>query len=192
MKLSVLFMLFITFLFGGIQNTIYCQTQSSGDDSTDAKKVLDVFVGKWEGHGTAFFPRVKNRPNREENVTVVGTKVLDGNYIQCDAKWTRTDGQSRELFIFFNFDVNINRYKVLFLYDDWGQIVNYPLTYYPKERVFRGVDKFITSDSVAAEEHVEWWISKDGNEITGREFNHFATDPKDFWPRSFEFVWKRK
>ena len=179
-------------LLSAIQPNLYSQSQSSTIDSTNAKDLLNVFIGKWNGRGTAFYPRVKDRLDREETVTATGTKVLGGNYIQCSVKWTRKDGQSSELLIFFNFNVNINRYQVLFLYDDKGEIVYYPLTYYPKERVFKGENKFTTSNGVAAERRIEWWISEDGNEIRGREFNHFATDPENYWPRNFEFVWKRK
>ena len=169
-----------------------CQTQILANDSAFVKEVLDVFVGEWEGHSTAYFPRDKDRPNREETVKVVGTKVLNGNYIQCISNWLSIEGRNRELFIYFNFDKKNSAYKVLFLYDDWGEIVHYPLTYNTGERIFRGIDTFTISKGIKGEEHVEWWISEDGDEIKGKEFNHYETDPDDYWPMSFEFVWKRK
>lgn len=192
MKFSILVSFISVFIFGGFQAKICSQTRSSVNDSTNVERILEVFVGEWEGHATAYFPRNENRSNREETVSAVCTKVLGGNYIQCITNWTQQNGQSRELYIYFNYDKRNEVYKVLFLYDDWGEIVQYPITFDSENNVFRGVDTFTTSKGIKGEEHVEWWFSEDGNEIRGKEFNHYETDQEDYWPQSFDFVWKRK
>ncbi len=70
--------------------------------------------------------------------------------------------------------------------------MNYPLGYDEKSRTLAGIDTFTTSKGVKGKERVEWWISEDHSIIVGREFNHYETDPEDYWPMSFEFEWKRK
>ena len=191
MKLFITLSLAALIIFGN-QNTSVAQSQLNTIDSIKAAKVLNAFIGEWEGDATAYFPRDKDRKNRKEKVVVSGKKILNGNYIECNANWTQSNGENRELNIYLNYDKKKSLIDILFLYDDWPGKVNYPLGYDEKSRTLTGVDTFTTSKGVKGKERVEWWISEDHSIIVGREYNHYETDAEDYWPMSFEFEWKRK
>ena len=149
------------------------------------------FVGSWEGTSTLYRPRDTTRDIRVETVRAVCDSILKGTYVRCQSRWTREDGRYRDLNIYWNYNALDSLYDILFLYDDWPGKVNYPLTYDAENREFTGVDTFTTPKGVAARERVSWTISADGNTIVGTEHNHFATDPPDYWPMSFKFIWHR-
>ena len=162
------------------------------DSSSTHLAVLDVLEGEWEGTATAYFPRSKDRPPREETVTVVSRKVLKNTYIQFHSKWTQPTGETRELFTFWTYSSEKKNYEIMFLYDDWPDKVIIPLSYNESLKLFTGFTDFVTPKGIPAKERVEWHISADGNEITGLEFNNYQTDPEDYWPMTFKFVWRRK
>jgi len=185
--------LFITVFLIIITISLHGQDEnSSTKDTVDVSAIIKTFVGEWEGEATAFFPRKPDRPNRNEKVNVVCKEVLEGNYIECNTKWAIENGRTRKLLIFWTYNKKTEKFNILFLYDDWPEIVNYPLDYDPQNRIFRGIDNFTTSRGIKGEEHVEWEISADSNVIKGTEYNHYENDPKDYWPKSFEFTWRRK
>ena len=189
---SLFTLLSVSFFFFAIQNTSFCQTQINTIDSVKAAKLLDAFVGNWEGEATAYFPRDKEKKNRKEKVFVTGKTILGGSYVECNTNWTQSSGENRELNIYLNYDKKKNLVDILFLYDDWPGKVTYPLGYDEKSRSLTGVDTFTTSKGVKGKERVEWWISEDHSIIVGREYNHYETDPEDYWPMSFEFEWRKK
>lgn len=163
-------------------------TLASPPDSATAHY---AFIGTWDGTATLFRPRDTTRDVRIEAVHAICDTILKGTYVRGAAIWTREDGRARELNVYWNYDETTGQYPILFLYDDWPGKVTYPLDYDPDRREFTGVDTFTTPQGVAAKERVSWIISEDGNEITGTEHNHFATDPDDYWPLFFKFTWKR-
>ncbi len=170
-------------------NLIFSQTELQ----EDKKELLDVFVGEWEGTATAFFEREPERENRIEEISMVCKKILKGNYIRCESKWTNTkNGRVRDLVIYWNYDRRSDNYDILFLYDNWPGKVNYKLEYDKEATKLTGGDTFTASGNIPAEEKVEWVFSDNGNEIISREFNHYETDPDDYWAKSFEFVLERK
>jgi len=160
--------------------------------AADSTTLMDKYVGRWEGTGTLYYPRDTSRAPRIEHVVASFERVLKGTYVEGNTSWTRTtDGRVRDLKIFFNYDDEQKAYQVLFLYDNWGGIVRYPLTVDTASWLLKGQDTFSAPDGTPAEEHVEWWFSDDGQEIGCREYNHYGSDPEGFWPLNFEFVWKR-
>ena len=191
MKLSFT-LLSALFFFFAVQNTSFGQSQLNKIDSVRAVKLLNAFVGEWGGEATAYFPRDKDRKNRKEKVVVTGKKILGESYIECNTNWTQSSGENRELNIYLNYDKKKSLIDILFLYDDWPGKVNYPLGYDEKSRTLTGVDTFTTSKGIKGKERVEWWISEDHSIIVGREYNHYETDPEDYWPMSFEFEWRKK
>ena len=191
MKLSFTLLSVLIFFFA-IQNTSFGQSQLNKIDSVRAVKLLNAFVGEWGGEATAYFPRDKDRKNRKEKVVVTGKKILGESYIECNTNWTQSSGENRELNIYLNYDKKKSLIDILFLYDDWPGKVNYLLGYDEKSRTLSGVDTFTTSKGIKGKERVEWWISEDHSIIVGREYNHYETDPEDYWPMSFEFEWKRR
>jgi hypothetical protein len=76
------------------------------------------------------------------------------------------------------------------LYNGGGR-VSYPLTYDSAKAEFAGTDTFRVN-GIPAEERVLWRISPDGSEIYGEEHNHLETDPDGYWPKTFEYIWRRK
>jgi hypothetical protein len=160
--------------------------------SQDTSNIIGIFEGEWEGNATAYFPRDKNRENREEVVKAECKKILKDTYIQCSTSWTRTDGRTRTLMIFLNYDNENKNHEILFIYDNWPGKVKYKLYYNEEERKFTGSDTFTAPGGIAAEERVEWFISTDGSEIRCIEYNHYVTDADGYWPKTFEFIWRRK
>ena len=161
-------------------------------DIANPLDILNVFVGEWEGSATAFYPRIEGKENREETIYVTCRKVLKGTYIECNSIYKQTNGNSRELLVYWNYDAKADSFQILYLYDNWPGKVNYPLYFDTTERLFTGYDTFTVHGSIPAEERVETYISEDGNEIRHTEYNHYQTDPEDYWVKSFESVWKRK
>ena len=152
---------------------------------------LDVFAGEWAGEATAYFPRREDRDDRHEDVELHCEQVLKNTYVQCRSSWTTTDGRTRELLVFWNFDEESDRYQILYLYDNWPGKVNYELAYDAATRTLKGSDTFEGPGGVAAKERVEWTFAEDGQEIRSTEFNRYATDPEGYWAKSFEFVLRR-
>jgi hypothetical protein len=161
------------------------------EDASSASGVPDLFLGKWEGTATAFFPRDPERQPRRESVTAECTHALKDTYVRCRTTWVSEAGDSRELLIFWNHNSRENNVQVLYLYDNWPGKVNYPLEWDPETRTITGADTFTAADNVAAEERVRWQFAADGTEISSIEENHYSTDPEDYWARSFEFTWQR-
>ncbi len=155
------------------------------------ENVLGFFVGKWEGKATLFSPRGTNKL-RIESVTFTCIKVLKETYVQCKSTWTNIDRKTRDLITFWNYDKQNDQYEILYIYDNWPGKVNYPLKYDSGKRLLTGSDTFKGPDGVAAKEKVEWSISKNGNEIVSREYNHYETDPDSTWQLSFEFILHKK
>ncbi len=160
-------------------------------EAADSIRHLAFFTGEWEGTGRAYYPREKDRSPRDETVSAGCRPILRGTYMECRMVWTQRDGRSRELIAYWNYNRDRQAYEILFLYDDWGGKVNYPLDFDPIRREFTGSDTFRVK-GIAAKEKVKWRISPDGNEIQGVEYNHLETDPEGYWPLTFEFVWRRK
>lgn len=166
--------------------------QSSGDNlNIKDGKLISLLAGNWEGTATAYFEREEEREPRFEEVSVNCETVLKDTYAKCYSVWTTPQGISRELLIFWNYDVRSENYEILFLYDNWPGKVNYKLDFDEEKKLLNGYDTFTASGGVAAEEKVTWQISQDGNEIRSTEYNHYETDPDDYWAKSFEFVWRR-
>lgn len=164
----------------------------SQDSLSKFTRVLDVFKGEWEGTAILYYPRNSAREPREESVTVTCKSILKGTYIHMHSIWTQKDGQVRELHTFWNYKPEKKNYEIMFLYDDWPNKVISALNYNESLMLFTGEAEFVTAKGIPAKERVEWHISPDGNEITGLEYNHHQTEPDDYWPMSFKFIWKRK
>lgn len=171
---------------------VICFVQTIFLGQSNELEVITVFKGSWKGTATAFYPRSQDKPNRVESVVVEARKILRENYIECFSIWTQPSGEYRELMTYWNYDARSDKYEVLFLYDNWPGKVNYQLSYDEETKTFTGSDTFTTSEGVSAKEKVEWKVSMDGNTIWGVEYNHFETDPDDYWAKSFEYVWQRK
>lgn len=152
---------------------------------------LAPLIGKWEGTATAYFPREKGKKPRVESVLVDCRSAMKGTYVECSSTWTEENGQSRELRTFFNFDQKKNFYDILYLYDNWAGKVNYALYFDPSSKTFSGSDYFMAKGTIQAEEKVTWKISDDGMTVEGNEFNHYDTDKADYWPKTFEFTWRK-
>ncbi|MDW3209897.1 MAG: hypothetical protein R8N23_08525 [Reichenbachiella sp.] len=171
-----------------------CSTALAQNESKtfDPQPVLVTFVGEWTGQATAYFPRDSSKTTRLESIQAVGKKILKDTYVEIKSSWTQEDGSTRELLELLNYPVRKDSFQVLYLYDNWPGRVDYPLSYNEETRTFKGYDTFIARGGIPAEEKVEWVISKDGNEIRGTEYNHLSTDPDGYWPKTFEYVLRRK
>ncbi|MEO9802689.1 MAG: hypothetical protein ABJF04_05540 [Reichenbachiella sp.] len=154
-------------------------------------KILHVFEGNWTGSATAYFPRDTTKENRIESIEAAGKKVLKDTYIEISSTWTQANQDYRTLLTLWNYHVRKDSFQILYLYDNWPGRVDYTLSYDSTARTFYGYDTFMARGNIPAEEKVEWVISEDGNEIRSTEYNHLSTDPKDYWPKTFEFVLKR-
>ncbi len=165
------------------------QEKSRSDAAT---KILQSFVGEWEGSATAYYPRQEDKTPRKEMITVNARKMLKDTYVECSSVWTQPNGDYRELMIYWNYNTRADSFQILFFYDNWPGRVNYKLHFDPESRTLNGYDTFTGRGGVPAEEKVVWQISQDGNEIRCTEYNHYQTDPEDYWPTTFEFVWRRK
>ncbi|MDH4070778.1 MAG: hypothetical protein OEV30_10160 [Ignavibacteria bacterium] len=106
--------------------------------------------------------------------------------------WTSEAGMSRELLKFLNYKQGTDSVTILYLYDNRSGRVLYPLSFDSESRELRGYDTFIARGNIPAEERVAWHLSEDLDIIVGTAFNHYQTDPEDYWPQSFRFVWRRK
>jgi len=174
-----------------LQLSVTALAQNQRKTST-AFEILNTFVGEWEGNATLYYPRSEGKTERKETISVICDTVLKGTYIECNSIWKQTNGNTRELITYWNYDAWIDSFQILYLYDNWPGKVNYPLSLDSSKRMFVGYDTFIARGGIPAEERVEWFISEDGNEIWSNEYNHYQTDPEGYWAKSFEFVWKRK
>lgn len=163
-----------------------------GSANQGKTSILLSFEGNWTGSAIAYFPRDKERPNRTETIVASGQKTLKGSYIQLNSTWTQPNGDYRTLLTFWNYHVRKDSFQILYLYDNWPGRVDYALSYDSANRTFKGYDTFMARGNVPAEEKVEWIISEDGNEIRSIEYNHLATDPEGYWPKTFEFVLRRE
>ncbi|WP_422359582.1 hypothetical protein [Reichenbachiella sp.] len=154
--------------------------------------ILHAFVGEWTGEATAYYPRDTSKESRFESIRAVGKKMLKETYVEIQSTWTQADGTSRELLELVNYHVRKDSFQVLYLYDNWPGRVDYPLSYNEETRTFNGYDTFIARGGIPAEEKVEWILSEDGLEIRGTEYNRLSTDPDGYWPKTFEYVLRRK
>jgi len=160
--------------------------------TSSAFEILNTFVGEWQGTATLYYPRSAGKSERKETISVICDTVLKGTYIECNSIWKQTNGNTRELITYWNYDARTDSFQILYLYDNWPGKVNYPLSFDSSKRMFVGHDTFIARGGIPAQERVEWFISEDGNEIRCNEHNHCQTDPEGYWAKSFEFIWKRK
>lgn len=167
------------------------QTDNSMQISKDEPTAEDLgfLIGDWAGEALHFYPREPGRLQRKEESRAECKYILRETYVQCDTVWTSEDGPERRLRLHFN--AMGSAYQVLFLYDNWPHHVAYPLTYDLDRRVFRGSSSFQNSDGTEGFERVEWNVSEDEREVVVQEYNHFATDPEDYWARYFKFTWRR-
>ena len=161
-------------------------------DSAAAGEWLATLIGEWEGTATAYFPRDTGRSPRVERVTASCEWALGKAYVECRSVWTTDEGSVRRLITYFNYNHRSGEFDILFLYDNWPGKVNYPLAFDPEQRTISGRDTFTGPGGVDAEERVSWRIADDGNTISGLEHNHFASDSDGYWPKTFEFEWRRK
>ena len=186
-KISIGISLLIIYFFS-------CSVLKAQDKSKDfdPASVLNSFVGKWSGNATAYYPRDSTKKTRYETIEAIGRKILKDTYVEMQSTWTQENGESRELFILWNYHIKKDSFQILFLYDNWPGRVDYPLSYDPISRTLKGYDTFIARGGISAEEKVEWQISEDGKEIRGTEYNHLATDPEDYWPKTFEYILRRE
>ncbi len=152
---------------------------------------LAPLVGVWEGTATAYYPREKGKEPRIETVQAECKRALKGTYVECLSTWTSQAGNNRELRTFFNFDKRQNFYDILYLYDNWPGKVNYALYFDQKTKTFSGQDYFMAEGNTPAEEKVTWQISEDGKTVTSIEYNHYENEKPDYWPKTFEFTWKK-
>lgn len=163
-----------------------------GAKNFDPLPILHTFIGEWTGDATAYYPRDSSRTTRFETIQAVGKKMLKETYVELSSTWTQKDGSTRELLQLLNYHVRKDSFQVLYLYDNWPGRVDYPLSYNEETRTFKGYDTFMARGGIPAEEKVEWVISEAGDEIRGTEYNHLATDPEGYWPKTFEYVLRRK
>lgn len=150
---------------------------------------LDFLIGVWSGRSTFLYPREDGRAPAHEEAQATCAYILNETYIQCDTAWARPDGRRRAFRLHFN--TLEDGYQTLFLYDNWPRHVSYVLRYDSGNGVYIGGGSFVDSNGVAGEERVEWRFSADGTEVRSEEFNHLEGDPGDYWPKYFEFVWRK-
>lgn len=182
----------IKILLLSIFTVVHSSSAQKNSENFDPLPVLQFFVGQWSGEATAYFPRDSTKANRHETIRATGKKMLKDSYIEISSIWTQPDGTHRQLLEFINYHVRKDSFQVLYLYDNWPGRVDYPLSYDPDSKTFEGYDTFMARGGVPAEEKVVWKVAKDGSEIRGTEYNHLATDPDDFWPKTFEYVLRRE
>ena len=166
-------------------------TISSAQGEENSIRNLDFFIGEWRGEATLSYPREEGREPREETVAVSCNYILKDTYIQCDTAWTRADGRTRTFRLHFNHIEEDNVFQTLFIYDNYPHHVSYPLRFDAKTNAYLGSSDFEMDDGVAGSERIVWRVSEDGKEISCEEFNHLETDPDDFWPRNFQFTWRK-
>lgn len=180
--------LFLTLTFSLVCSVLFAQNQASPFPFSD---IIQVFQGQWEGEATAYFPRDAQKPNRIESIKAEGKIILKNSYVELYSTWTQPNGEFRELLTLWNYHIKKDSFQILYLYDNWPGRVDYPLGFDSLTLTFNGYDTFIANGGIAAEEKVEWIISEDGKEIRSTEYNHLYTDPKDYWPKTFEFILRR-
>lgn len=154
-------------------------------------KDLEFLIGAWRGEATLSYPREEKRSARLETVEAECRYILKNTYIQCDTAWTREDGQVRTFRLHFNYNHLDEAYQTLFIYDNWPRQVSYLFNYDVEANAYIGLSAFEDSIGVSGQERTLWRITNDGNEIRSEEYNHLETDPANYWPKYFEFVWRR-
>jgi len=172
---------------------IMCSLPASGLAQEPEKSIKDLnfLIGAWRGEATLSYPREVNRNARSETVEAECRYILKETYIQCDTAWTREDGDTRTFRLHFNYNSLDHAYQTLFIYDNWPRQVSYLLAYDAKAGVYAGQSDFEDSEGVSGQERIFWRVSEDGNEIHSEEYNHLETEPVDYWPKYFEFVWRK-
>lgn len=153
---------------------------------------LDFLIGDWRGEAVLSYPREESRDPRHENVVAACAYILKNTYIQCDTEWTREDGVTRSFRLHFNYNALDEGYQTLFVYDNWPRHVSYLLHDADKLGAYVGTSEFEDDDGVSGQERVIWRVSADGSEIRSEERNNLETDPADYWPKYFEFVWRKQ
>lgn len=167
------------------------QSFANETDKEPSIKDLDFLIGTWEGQSTFLYPRDEERSPANETVKVSCAYVLKDTYIQCDTAWTNSDDRTRTFRLHFNHNRLDEAYQVLFIYDNWPRHVSYLLNYDDSEDAYIGLSEFEDADGETGEERVEWRLSEDERELRSAEFNHLASDPDDYWAKSFEYVWRK-
>ena len=171
--------------------TLFTPSLSLADELEKSIADLDFLIGDWRGEAVLSYPREDGRDPRRENVEASCAYILNNTYIQCDTAWTREDGATRTFRLHFNYNALDEGYQTLFVYDNWPRHVSYLLHYDDNKGAYVGRSEFEDDDGVAGEERVIWRVAADGSEIQSEEYNHLETDPDDYWPRYFEFVWRK-
>ena len=166
-------------------------TFAFGQEAEQSIKDLDFLIGAWRGEATLSYPREKNRDARLETVAAECGYILKNTYIQCDTVWTRDGGISRTFRLHFNYNNLDHAYQTLFVYDSWPRHVSYLVNYDTKADAYIGLSDFEDEEGVSGQERILWRVSEDGNEIHSEEYIHLEAEPADYWPKNFEFVWRK-
>ncbi len=152
---------------------------------------LGFLVGEWEGRSTFYYPREEGRVRAYEKSRTRCSYILKNTYIQCDTSWTRDGGGERTLRLHLNYNNLDKGYQVLYIYDNWPRHVSYLMQYDEEKKAFVGFSNFEDSDGVAGKERVLWRPSADGAEVYSAEFSNLETDTEDYWPKYFDFTWRK-
>lgn len=149
---------------------------------------LNHFIGSWEGEAIRFSPR-KGLKEERETIKAECKSILDNTYVECTTTW-KGKSSERYMNIYFNYNSKEDTYDILFLYHNWPGKVNYPMKYDENLKQFSGSDTFTAQGNIPAQEKVTWKILDNGN-IKSTEWNHFQNEDEDFWPKTFEFEWRK-
>lgn len=151
---------------------------------------LSFLIGDWEGRATLHFPNNPEREKRQETVSVNCEAFLTKAYILCQSKWSNQAGNKRELATFFSYHPEKGNFYTLYLYDNWADIVRYPVVLDEQGNSFFGLMDFENPDGTKAYEKIQWNFSKDRKTIIATEYVLSAKG--DGWLLSFDFEWHKK
>jgi hypothetical protein len=149
---------------------------------------LDFWLGKWTGKST-FKPAYT--PGATESISDVAVScvpILGGNYIQCDASFTRTDGRSRGVMWLWNFNEVSGSYDGMTLSSNYGQETPFQMRWDEAEGGFVAFIPTRTADNRAATEKLVFQPSKDRKTIRGLELIRPNQGENADWVKTFEYT----
>ena len=181
-------------LFAIAALTVSCVTPDAyvqADDGGKSIADLDFLIGDWTGQSTFTYPREAGRTKSHEDVRAHCAHILKNTYIQCDTWWTNSEGRTRIFRLHFNYSKLDNAYQTLFVYDNWPRHVSYFLNYDEARNVYVGESDFEDAEGQGGRERIEWRVSADRRELHSQETNNLDGEPEDYWPKYFEFTWRK-
>ncbi len=152
---------------------------------------LSFWLGRWSGEATFLPAFTPGATPRRETAAYVCAEALGGNYIQCDASFTRADGRSRGVMSLWNFNEVAGEYQGMTLASNYGQATTFEVRWDAAENAYIGHVPTRTADNSPATERLIFRLSADRNTIQGLELIRPNEPPDAAWVQTFEYTLHR-